>query len=54
MHERACSCGENYIGKTGQNFTIRWDEQCDIGKIYGQEIKLVLMQQPVAIKFYDQ
>ena len=32
MYEGICNCGENYIGKTGQNVTIRWDEHGDIGK----------------------
>ena len=28
--ERNCNCGENYIGETGRNVTIRWDEHTDI------------------------
>ena len=27
-----CNCGENYIGETGRNVTVRWDERNDIGK----------------------
>ena len=29
--EGKCNCGENYIGETGRNVTIRWDEHSDIG-----------------------
>ena len=32
VHERKCNCGENYIGKTGRNVTVRWDEHSNIGK----------------------
>ena len=32
VHEEKCNCGENYIGETRQNVTIRGDEHCDIGK----------------------
>ena len=32
VYEGKCKWGENYIGETGQNFIIRWDEQSDIGK----------------------
>ena len=29
VYEGKCNCGENYIGETGQNATIRWDGQSD-------------------------
>ena len=32
MYEGKCNCGENYIGKTGRNVAIRWDENSDIDK----------------------
>ena len=32
VFERKCNCGENYIGETGWNITVRWDEHCDKGK----------------------
>ena len=32
MYEGKCNFGENSIGETGRNVTIRWDEQSDIGK----------------------
>ena len=32
MYEGKCNCDENYIGETGRNVTIRWDEHSDIGK----------------------
>ena len=32
MYEGKCSCGENYIGETGRNVTIRWNEHSDISK----------------------
>ena len=32
MYEGKCNCGENYIGETGRNVTIRWDEHSDIDK----------------------
>ena len=31
-YEGKCNCGENYIGETGRNVTIRWDEHSDIDK----------------------
>ena len=32
MYEGKCNCGENYIGETGRNVTVRWDEHSDIGE----------------------
>ena len=32
VYEGKCNCGENYIGETGRNVTVRWDEHSDIGK----------------------
>ena len=32
VYEGKCNCDKNYVGETGQNVTIRWDEHCDIGK----------------------
>ena len=32
MYEGKCNCGENYIGETGRNVTVRWYERSDIGK----------------------
>ena len=32
VYEGKCNCGENYIGETGRNVTIRWDEHSDIDK----------------------
>ena len=32
VYEGKCNCGENYIGETGRNVTIRWDEHSDIYK----------------------
>ena len=34
VHEGKYGCGENYIGETGGNVTIRWDEHSEIGKNY--------------------
>ena len=30
VYEGKCNFGENYIGETGRNVTIRWDEHSDI------------------------
>ena len=35
VYEGKCNCGENCIGKTGRNVTIKWDEHNDIGKNSG-------------------
>ena len=32
VYEWKCNCGKNYIGETGRNVTIRWDQHSDIGK----------------------
>ena len=32
VYEGKCNCGENYIGETGRNVTIRWDEHSDVSK----------------------
>ena len=32
VHEGKYGFGENYIGETGGNVTIRWDEHSEIGK----------------------
>ena len=32
VYEGKCNSDENYIGETGRNATIRWDEHSDIGK----------------------
>ena len=32
VYEGKRNCGENYIGETGRNVTVRWDEHSDIGK----------------------
>ena len=32
MSEEKCNCGENYIGETSRNVTVRWDKHSDIGK----------------------
>ena len=32
VFEGKCNCGENYIGETGRNVSLRWDEHSDIGK----------------------
>ena len=32
VYEGKCNCGKNYIGETGRNVTVRWDEHSDIGK----------------------
>ena len=32
MYEGNSNCGENYIGETGRNVTIRWDKHSNIGK----------------------
>ena len=32
MYEGKFNCDENYIGGTGQNVTIKWDEHSGIGK----------------------
>ena len=32
VYERKTNYGENYIGETGWNIIIRWDEHSDIGK----------------------
>ena len=32
MYEGKCNCGENYIGETGRNVTVTWDEHSDIAK----------------------
>ena len=32
MYAGKCNCGENYIGETGRNVTVRWDEHNGIGK----------------------
>ena len=32
VYEGKCNCGENYLGETGRNVTIRWDEHSDIVK----------------------
>ena len=32
VYEGKCNCDENYIGETGRNVTIRWDEHSNIGK----------------------
>ena len=32
VYEGKCNCGENYIGETGRNVTIRWDKNSNIGK----------------------
>ena len=32
MYEGKCNCGKKYIGETGRNVTIRWDEHGDVGK----------------------
>ena len=32
MYEENCNCGESYLGETGRNVTIRWDEHSDIVK----------------------
>ena len=32
VYEGKCNCGENYIGLTRRNITIRWDEDSDISK----------------------
>ena len=32
VYEGKCNCGGNYIGETGRNVTIRWDEYSDISK----------------------
>ena len=29
VYEGKCNCGENYIGETGRNVTIRWDEHSE-------------------------
>ena len=31
-YEGKCNYGDNYIGETGRNVTIRWDDNSDIGK----------------------
>ena len=31
-YEGKCNYGKNYIGETGRNVTVRWDEHSDIGK----------------------
>ena len=32
VYEGKCNCGEKYIGETGRNVTVIWDEHSDIGK----------------------
>ena len=32
VYDGKCNCDENYIGETGRNVTIRWEEHSDIGK----------------------
>ena len=32
VYEGKCNCDENYIGETGRNVTIRWDEHLGIDK----------------------
>ena len=32
MYQGKCNCGENYIGKTGRNVTVRRDKHSGIGK----------------------
>ena len=32
VYDGKCNCGENYIGETGPNVTIRWDKHSNIGK----------------------
>ena len=32
VYEGKCNYGKNYIGETGRNVTVRWDEHSDIGK----------------------
>ena len=32
VYEGKRNCGENYIGETGRNVTVKWDEHSDIGK----------------------
>ena len=32
LYEGKCNCGENCIGETGRNVTIRWTEHSDISK----------------------
>ena len=32
MYEGKCNCGRNYIGETGRNVPVRWDEHSDIVK----------------------
>ena len=32
VYKGKCNCGENYIGETGRNVTVRWDEHSDIGE----------------------
>ena len=35
VYEGKCNCGENYIGETGRNVTVRWDEHSNVGKNSG-------------------
>ena len=32
MYDGKCNCGENYIGETDPNVTIRWNELSNIRK----------------------
>ena len=32
VYEGKCNCGRNYIGETGRNVPVRWDEHSDIAK----------------------
>ena len=32
VYEAKCNCGKNYIGETGRNVTVSWDEHSDIDK----------------------
>ena len=32
VYEGKCNCDENYIGETGRNVHVRWDEHSDVGK----------------------
>ena len=32
MYEGRCSCGKNYLGETGRNVIIKWNEYSDISK----------------------
>ena len=36
VYEGKCNCGENYIGETHRNVTIRWDEHSDISNNFSK------------------